>query len=121
MWLLLAMYREETSSLESNEMIKQYKGVTALHSEWEDGWFNLAQYYDKVMMKTGKEGENQPEQRRCCHTHRFQSGREVHRVLVFGQQSVLLVSALSFRTLSLVSAGRSSMETSTSISQCLAC
>ena len=47
--LLLGMYREDTSSWESNDIVKQYKNVTMLHPNWEDGWFHLARYYDKVM------------------------------------------------------------------------
>ena len=47
--LLLGMYCEDTSSWESNDIVKQYKGVTFLHANWEDGFFHLARYYDKVM------------------------------------------------------------------------
>ena len=49
MMLLLGMYREDTSSWESNDIVKQYKSVLLLNPKWEDGYFHLARYYDKVM------------------------------------------------------------------------
>lgn len=49
MWLLLGKYREDMAILESQDIVRQYEGVTKLRPEWEDGWFNLARYYDKVM------------------------------------------------------------------------
>ena len=62
MMLLLGMYREDTSSWESNDIVKQYKNVTNLHSSWEDGWFHLARYYDKVMTNIIDE---RPHKRAC--------------------------------------------------------
>ena len=49
MLLLLGRYSEETASWESNDIMKQYKEVIRVHQDWEDGYFYLAKYYDKVM------------------------------------------------------------------------
>ena len=47
--LLLGQYCEETASWESNAIVRQYKEVTTIHPAWEDGFFSLAKYYDKIM------------------------------------------------------------------------
>ncbi|XP_064607735.1 serine/threonine-protein kinase ATR-like [Liolophura sinensis] len=47
--LLFGNYSEETSSMESNAIMKQYKDVIEANMEWEDGHFYLARYYDKIM------------------------------------------------------------------------
>ncbi|XP_059175094.1 serine/threonine-protein kinase ATR-like isoform X2 [Physella acuta] len=47
--LLYARYSEETSNLETNSIVKSYKNVIAACPEWEDGYFHLAKYYDRVM------------------------------------------------------------------------
>jgi serine/threonine-protein kinase ATR len=43
------MYCEDTSNLESNEIVKRYKNVIEICPEWEMGHFQLAQYYERVM------------------------------------------------------------------------
>ncbi|ESO92356.1 hypothetical protein LOTGIDRAFT_190706 [Lottia gigantea] len=47
--LLYGRYSEETSSMESNSIVKQYKDVIDVLPNWEDGHFYLANYYDKIM------------------------------------------------------------------------
>ncbi|XP_060075850.1 serine/threonine-protein kinase ATR-like, partial [Ylistrum balloti] len=47
--LLYGCYSEETSKMESNVILKQYKEVTDVYPDWEDGHFHLAKYYDKIM------------------------------------------------------------------------
>ncbi|KAK7486779.1 hypothetical protein BaRGS_00021926, partial [Batillaria attramentaria] len=47
--LLYGRYSEQTSSLESNAIVKRYKDVIEVCEDWEDGHFHLAQYYDRVM------------------------------------------------------------------------
>ncbi|XP_041373194.1 serine/threonine-protein kinase ATR-like [Gigantopelta aegis] len=47
--LLCGRYSEETSSMQSNSIVKLYKDVIDIHPEWEDGHFYLAKYYDKIM------------------------------------------------------------------------
>ena len=51
MLLLLSQYCEETASMESNAIVKQYREVQKVHNEWEDGYFYVAKYYDKIMTK----------------------------------------------------------------------
>ncbi|CAH1797711.1 unnamed protein product [Owenia fusiformis] len=48
--LLWGMYSEETSSIESNEIVKRYRDVIDMNPTWEDGHFYLAKYYDKIMV-----------------------------------------------------------------------
>jgi len=50
MLLQLGRYWDETASCESNAVVRQLKEVTQVHGEWEDGFFYVATYYDKVMM-----------------------------------------------------------------------
>jgi len=50
MLLQLGRYWDETASCESNAVVRQLKEVTLVHPEWEDGFFYVATYYDKVMM-----------------------------------------------------------------------
>ena len=50
MLLQLGRYWDETASCESNAVVCQLKEVTQVHPEWEDGFFYVATYYDKVMM-----------------------------------------------------------------------
>ncbi|KAK2144551.1 hypothetical protein LSH36_748g02080 [Paralvinella palmiformis] len=49
--LLLGRYREETASCESNAIMRQYRDVQQVHSEWEDGYFYTGKYYDKIMVQ----------------------------------------------------------------------
>ena len=49
--LLLGQYCEETASQESNTILKLYRDVVKVHEEWEDGYFYLASYYDKILCK----------------------------------------------------------------------
>ena len=53
--LLLGKYYEETASQEANIIMAQYKQVLRVHSEWEDGYFHLAKYYDKIMLRQPRE------------------------------------------------------------------
>lgn len=53
MLLLLGRYSEEMSSWESNAIVRQYKEVTQVHQQWEDGYFYMGQYYDKIMSNLG--------------------------------------------------------------------
>ena len=46
---MLGKYYEETASQESNVIMRQYREVLKVHSGWEDGYFYLAKYYDKIM------------------------------------------------------------------------
>ncbi|XP_012937158.1 serine/threonine-protein kinase ATR [Aplysia californica] len=48
--LLYAKYNEEASNLETNSIVKQYKEVYEVCPEWEDGYFHLAKYYDRIMV-----------------------------------------------------------------------
>ena len=47
--LQLAKYCEETASWESNVIMRQYKEATRINPHWEDGYFYIAKYYDKIM------------------------------------------------------------------------
>lgn len=47
--LLYGKYSEEASSMEANAIVKQYKDVIDICPQWEDGYFHLAKYYDKIM------------------------------------------------------------------------
>ena len=49
MLLELGRMSEETASLESNDIVKQYKEVKDVHGKWEDVHFYLGRYYDKLM------------------------------------------------------------------------
>nr|XP_033814332.1 serine/threonine-protein kinase ATR isoform X1 [Geotrypetes seraphini] len=58
--LLVGRFMEETANFESNAVMKQYKEVTTLLPEWEDGHFYFAKYYDKLMpMVTDNKMEKQ--------------------------------------------------------------
>ncbi|XP_068737355.1 serine/threonine-protein kinase ATR-like isoform X2 [Montipora capricornis] len=48
--LLVGRWMEETAHYEPNRIIQQYKEVTALHNNWENGHFYLGKYYDKLMV-----------------------------------------------------------------------
>ena len=61
MLLQLGRYWDETASCESNAIVHQLKEVTQVHAEWEDGFFYVATYYDKVMMAVA----DRPEKRGC--------------------------------------------------------
>ncbi|KAL5004570.1 hypothetical protein ScPMuIL_018026 [Solemya velum] len=58
--LLYGRYSEEKSNLESNAIVRQYKEVIEMNSEWEDGHFHLAKYYDRIMT-TLIEDKDRPE------------------------------------------------------------
>ena len=47
--LLLAQYREETSSLDSQSMIRHFRDIHKVYDKWEDSYFMCANYYDKLM------------------------------------------------------------------------
>lgn len=47
--LLIGRWMEETAHYAANRAIQQYKEVTALHGNWENGHFYLGKYYDKLM------------------------------------------------------------------------
>ncbi|GFR86846.1 serine/threonine-protein kinase atr, partial [Elysia marginata] len=47
--LLYGKYSEETSNLETNAVVKLYRDVIEICPDWEDGYFHLAKYYDRVM------------------------------------------------------------------------
>ncbi|RUS83841.1 hypothetical protein EGW08_008382 [Elysia chlorotica] len=47
--LLYGRYSEETSNLETNAVVKLYRDVIEICPDWEDGYFHLAKYYDRVM------------------------------------------------------------------------
>lgn len=53
--LLYGKYSEEVSNLEINAIVKQYRDVIDVCPEWEDGYFHLAKYYDKVMNNMEKD------------------------------------------------------------------
>ncbi|XP_060578307.1 serine/threonine-protein kinase ATR-like [Ruditapes philippinarum] len=47
--LLYGRYCEETSKIESNAIVKQYKEVIEVAPDWEHGYFYLGKYFDKIM------------------------------------------------------------------------
>ncbi|KAL3865678.1 hypothetical protein ACJMK2_043042 [Sinanodonta woodiana] len=47
--LLYGRYSEDTSNMESNAIVKQYREVIDILPDSEDGHFYLAKYYDKIM------------------------------------------------------------------------
>ena len=47
--LLLGKYCEETSSWESNTIMKKYKEVVKIHNSFEEGYFYIAKFYNKIM------------------------------------------------------------------------
>ncbi|XP_045160246.2 serine/threonine-protein kinase ATR-like [Mercenaria mercenaria] len=47
--LLYGRYCEETSKIESNAIVKQYKEVVDVAPDWEHGYFYLGKYFDKIM------------------------------------------------------------------------
>lgn len=49
MLLLLGRYCEQLSCWETNAIVRQYTEVTKLCPDWEDGYFHLAKYYDRLM------------------------------------------------------------------------
>ncbi|XP_071844608.1 serine/threonine-protein kinase ATR-like isoform X2 [Apostichopus japonicus] len=48
--LLIGRCMEDTAKFESNSVMKQYKEVSDVHPEWEDGYFYMAKYYDRLML-----------------------------------------------------------------------
>ncbi|XP_041465563.1 serine/threonine-protein kinase ATR-like [Lytechinus variegatus] len=48
--LLVGRFMEDTAKFQSNSVMKQYMSVTEVNSEWEDGHFYLAKYYDRLML-----------------------------------------------------------------------
>ena len=46
--LLLASYYDQTGNADMNTIIKYYKNVTEISKNWEEGWFRLAGYYDRL-------------------------------------------------------------------------
>lgn len=47
--LLYGRYCEETSKIESNAIVKQYKEVIETAPDWEHGYFYLGNYFDRIM------------------------------------------------------------------------
>ena len=47
--LLYGRYSEETSKMESNAIVKQYREVIDVSPDWEDGYFYLGRYFDRIM------------------------------------------------------------------------
>ena len=52
---MLARYTEDTDSRDAHGVIEMYKGVVAEASKWEEPHFRLAQYYDRILTKEGKD------------------------------------------------------------------
>ncbi|KAG8185459.1 hypothetical protein JTE90_019718 [Oedothorax gibbosus] len=50
--LLLAVYSEESSIVDSSSLIEMYKEVVNLQPDWEASHFHLAKYYDKMLSTT---------------------------------------------------------------------
>ncbi|GFU19135.1 hypothetical protein NPIL_402701 [Nephila pilipes] len=50
--LLLAVYSEESSIVDSSNLIEMYKEVVSLQPNWEASHFHLAKYYDKMLNTT---------------------------------------------------------------------
>ncbi|KAF8794791.1 Serine/threonine-protein kinase ATR like protein [Argiope bruennichi] len=50
--LLLAIYSEESSIVDSGSLIEMYKEVVNLQPDWEASHFHLAKYYDKMLNTT---------------------------------------------------------------------
>ncbi|XP_071509803.1 serine/threonine-protein kinase ATR-like [Diadema antillarum] len=48
--LLVGRFMEDTAKFESNSVMRQYKAVTEVNPEWEDGHFYMAKYYDRLML-----------------------------------------------------------------------
>ena len=46
--LLLARYYEQTGNADMSSVITYYKEVVDVNRNWEEGWFFLAQYYDRL-------------------------------------------------------------------------
>ena len=46
--VLLASYYDQTGNAEMNTVIKYYRNVTEISKNWEEGWFRLAGYYDRL-------------------------------------------------------------------------
>ncbi|XP_014680401.1 PREDICTED: serine/threonine-protein kinase atr-like, partial [Priapulus caudatus] len=49
LFLCAGRYSEESSSMESNAIMKLYKDVVEMSPDWEDGHFCLAHYYDLLL------------------------------------------------------------------------
>jgi serine/threonine-protein kinase ATR len=47
--LLVGNWMAETALFHSDNVIQQFKKVTATHKDWEEGYFSLACYYDKLL------------------------------------------------------------------------
>ena len=46
--LLLAWYYHQTGNADMSSIIQYYKDVVEINKQWEEGWFYLAQYYDRL-------------------------------------------------------------------------
>ena len=46
--LLLARYYDQTGNADMSSIIQYYKEVVEINKQWEEGWFYLAQYYDRL-------------------------------------------------------------------------
>lgn len=47
---LQSRFSEEISCLESNEILKFYRKVISVNFDWEDGYFYIGKYYDKIII-----------------------------------------------------------------------
>jgi serine/threonine-protein kinase ATR len=58
--LLQSRFSEETSSLESNEILKLYHKVITVNHDWEDGHFYIGKYYDKIITTLLEDNKEKP-------------------------------------------------------------
>ena len=53
-------FSEETSCLESNEILKLYRKVISVNHDWEDGHFYMGKYYDKIITTLLEDRQERP-------------------------------------------------------------
>nr|XP_022332154.1 serine/threonine-protein kinase ATR-like isoform X2 [Crassostrea virginica] len=58
--LLQSRFSEETSCLESNEILKLYRKVISVNHDWEDGHFYMGKYYDKIITTLLEDRQERP-------------------------------------------------------------
>ena len=56
--LQLTRYNDESSSLESNSIIKMFKEVRELNPKCEDSYFYSGKYYDKILCSVLEQEKN---------------------------------------------------------------
>ncbi|XP_074649776.1 serine/threonine-protein kinase ATR-like [Tubulanus polymorphus] len=76
--LLIGRYSDETASVETNKIVRQFRDVIDVNPDWEGGYFYLAKYYDKVMTNMCDTAESRSGQKGC-------SGFLMHIVQNFGK------------------------------------